>query len=81
MEEMEWVLIITLQIIEGWMCKGMIPFNQSYLAAYTVDSCYNMVRYNIDVLVQDCNNSSALAMELLQSCTKPSTWCLQHAKD
>ena len=25
----------------------------------------------IDVLVQDCSNSSALAMELLQSCTKP----------
>ena len=24
-----------------------------------------------DGLVQDCNNSSALAMELLQSCTKP----------
>ena len=29
--------------------------------------------YHIDGLVQDCRNSSALAMELLQSCTKPST--------
>ena len=28
-----------------------------------------------DGLVQDCSNSSALAMELLQSCKKPSTWC------
>ena len=27
---------------------------------------------HIDGLVQDCGNSSALAMELLQSCTKPS---------
>ena len=27
---------------------------------------------NIDGLVQGCSNSSALAMELLQSCTKPS---------
>ena len=26
----------------------------------------------MDALVQDCSNSSALAMELLQSCTKPS---------
>ena len=26
----------------------------------------------IDGLVQDCSNSSALAMELLQFCTKPS---------
>ena len=28
---------------------------------------------HIGGLVQDCGNSSALAMELLQSCTKPST--------
>ena len=28
---------------------------------------------DLDGLVQDCSNSSALAMELLQSCTKPST--------
>ena len=31
------------------------------------------IRY-IDGLVQDCSNSSALAMELLQSCTEPSIW-------
>ena len=28
--------------------------------------------HSIDGLVQDCSNSSALAMELLHSCTKPS---------
>ena len=28
-------------------------------------------RYNVGGLVQDCSNSSAVAMELLQSCTKP----------
>ena len=31
---------------------------------------------HIDGLVQDCSNSSALAMELLQSCTKPLTYGL-----
>ena len=31
---------------------------------------------HIGGLVQDCNNSSVLAMELLQSCTKPSIWCV-----
>ena len=37
------------------------------------------VRYNINVWVQDCSNSPANALELLQSCTKPSTWyCIQH---
>ena len=29
--------------------------------------------HDIDGLVQDCSNSSVLAMELLQSCFKPST--------
>ena len=32
----------------------------------------------IDDLVQDCINSSALAMELLQSCTKPSQITVHH---
>ena len=30
--------------------------------------------HHIDGSVQDCSNSSALAMELLQSCTKPSMY-------
>ena len=29
---------------------------------------------HIDGLVQDCSNSSALTMELLQPCSKPSIW-------
>ena len=34
--------------------------------------------YHIESLVQDCSNSSALAMELLQSCTKPSIYhCIE----
>ena len=31
---------------------------------------------NIDGLVQNCSNSTANALELLQSCTKQSIWCL-----
>ena len=34
---------------------------------------YRIIRYHTNGLVQDCSNSSALAMELLQSCTEPST--------
>ena len=33
-----------------------------------------MVRDHIEALVQDCSNSSALAMQLLQSCSKSSTY-------
>ena len=32
------------------------------------------VPYNIDGLVQDCSNSSANALDLLQSCTEPSMY-------
>ena len=31
----------------------------------------------IDSLVQDCSNSSANALQLLQSCTKPSKWIIR----
>ena len=31
-------------------------------------------QHQINSLVQDCSNSVANALELLQSCTKPSKW-------
>ena len=34
---------------------------------------------NVDGLVQDCNNSIANALELLQSCTKLSMWTSGHS--
>ena len=34
----------------------------------------------IDGLVQDCSNSTALAMELLQFCTEPSIYALSDFK-
>ena len=33
---------------------------------------------HIDGLVQDCSNFSALAVELLQSCTKPPIWTFHY---
>ena len=35
-------------------------------------------KFNFDGLVQDWSNSIALAIELLQSCTKPLIWCLNN---
>ena len=35
----------------------------------------NYTENYIDGLMQDCSNSIANAMELLQSCTRPSMWC------
>ena len=37
------------------------------------------IKYHIDSLVQDCSISSALAMEILQYCTKPSVLSLSEA--
>ena len=34
-----------------------------------------VVVFHLDGLVQDCSNSIANALELLQSCTKPSICC------
>ena len=44
--------------------------------ALVPDGCQVMCDHNLDIdgLVQDCSTSSALAMELLQSCAKPSIW-------
>ena len=36
--------------------------------------CYIVVRFQIYGLLKDCSISIALAMEILQSCTKPSKW-------
>ena len=42
---------------------------------YTIVYIFSWFLYHyIDGLVQDCSISSALAMEILQSCTKPSIW-------
>ena len=45
--------------------KPNYPHTQSYC---------NETLSNIDGLVQDCSNSIANALELLQSCTKPSMY-------
>ena len=39
---------------------------------YAAINGYNSSKFDIDGLVQDCSNSIANALELLQSCTKPS---------
>ena len=40
-------------------------------------ACYPKAsNHYLDYLVQDCSNSSALAMELLQSCIKPAIWSI-----
>ena len=42
---------------------------------------YKDVALQVDGLVQDCSNSSVLAMELLQSFTKPLKYSNSHYKD
>ena len=57
---------------DPWLCsmdqcyEMMCPFPQNSLKL-----CYILGVLHLDGLVQDCSNSSALALELLQSCTKP----------
>ena len=47
----------------------LLDFAQIQVTLWT-----EMTQLHIDGLVQYCSNSSALAMELLQSCTKPAVY-------
>ena len=58
--------LMACQVLE--QCPGM----HINLNAYGAQELEFTLLY--DGLVQDCNNSNALAVELLQSCTKPSKW-------
>ena len=58
-------------IISSNASHGSCP---AYLLRWCVRAAID--RTYITGLVQDCSNSSVLAMELLQSCTKPSIWSL-----
>ena len=46
--------------------------NTTVLDWHGIITVYAILHNHVDGSVQDCSNSSALAMELLQSCTKPS---------
>ena len=50
------------------MVRIIATFNLSRPCEYVIYMLY------INGLVQDCSNSSALAIELLQSCTQPSIY-------
>ena len=55
------------------LCSGAWWVNHVVLPVRDLGLLVNEL--TIDGLVQDCSNSSALAMELLQSFAKPSIWC------
>ena len=56
----------------SWRTCVVVKQMQSNLLPQSLQCC---IQYHVDGLVQDCSNSRVLAMELLQSCTKPSLEC------
>ena len=64
-----WINLFCISISRGWE-KRFPQRHKSY--PDNVCKLQKLHGAYIDGLVQDCSNSSALAMELLQSCTKPS---------
>ena len=66
------IIYISMGVFSNWVVIFMLNiylplfiFTRSYMNTLGPGDVY------IDGLVEDCSNSSALAMELLQSCTKP----------
>ena len=68
-----------LNILQGWLLywhwgNHMITAVPTQLDGYEKIFSMDPQLLYIDGLVQDCSNSSALAMEFLQSCAKPLLW-------
>ena len=62
------------------LCSLKLPFRRCIRSTLQIVGCTVVVSY-IDGLVQDCSNSIANALELLQSCTKPSMFgCPPHMR-
>ena len=57
--------------LEGTMLDVYLRFSHACLSGFIIGTWSHIYNKHIDGLEQDCSNSSALAMELLQSCTKP----------
>ena len=68
--------------VMAWCCQAASHYLRQYwprsMSPYGVTSPQSVEGkcLNIDGLVQDCSNSIANALELLQSCTKPSISCI-----
>ena len=66
------VMISSLQF--GWAQNEFSTQPRKWKTGREMESLGPLLLTLFDDLVQDCSNSSALAMELLQSCTRPSFW-------
>ena len=55
-----------------WWYPGDIRYQG--IINHDKEAFFSFLFNNFDGLAQDCSNSSALAMELPQSCTKPSIY-------
>ena len=65
--------MVDLTVVEIRSMISTVTFNQWITIHSPKVFIENQSTYHIDGLVQDCSNSIAYALELLQSCTKPST--------
>ena len=64
---------------EQWTSDFLNQFHDTDSSMCLTTSMYQIYidadeKWYFDGSVQDCSISSALAMEILQSCTEPSTW-------
>ena len=65
---------LNISHLEGWAIRCLLCLPKGLLNLITHSL---MSGTSVRSSVQDCSNSIANALELLQSCTKPSVWSLQ----
>ena len=71
--------VCTHPVSQWWSDNGQTPWTAAQIACIHTQQSRGLrplhgQEHEIDGSVQDCSNSSALALELLQSCIKPSKW-------
>ena len=68
---------ITISLLMQVTVATRLNHNTGTPSVYSIPTKSSDDQMSVDHLMQDCSISSALAMEILQSCIKPSKWNLQ----
>ena len=68
------VMLKMFHLMTSCRMKIRQPLTKSTAKLSLIHELWGVMGNYVNSFTQDCSNSSALAMELLQSCTKPPIW-------
>ena len=78
--EPNYAMFLRFWVIWCFLSDMVLPLNWGQGLLCSALSKFKNKMGNVDDLVRDCSNSIANVLELLQSCTKPSTWWIRYGQ-